>query len=249
MSLKQISTYSSFHNQLHQTIKAVLKSDPLNSDEICLELTSDLFPSPATIKEYKCHRKDIWRIKCEEVLKYKAVECLRDHELSIADRAASVNWMIDVITKFKCSNGVFFKTIAILDLFFANSAMYSLSLILRPTRRKDLCVTVSAGIFIASKLSDNNGLGAKTIVDLVGSNQFTESQLKRKEIDILRGIDFDPDLPTCYDIIELFFSDFLCEHNDEPKKMEEYRSLEKLKKSCIYYAVLSCYNYDMLKYK
>lgn len=248
MSLKEVPTYSSFHNQLHHSSKN-LEGESLNSDGISLELASDLFPSPTTLKEYKRHRKDIWRIKCEEALKYKAVDCLRGHELSTIDRAGSVGWMIDVITKFKCSNGVFFKAVAILDLFHANCKMYFPPLILRPTRRKELCVTVSAGIFIASKLSDNNGLGAKNFVDLLGSNQFTESQLKQKEIDILRGIDFDPDLPTCYDIIELLISDFLCEHNDEPKKMEEYKSLEKLKKSCIYYAVLCCYDHNMLKYK
>lgn len=103
-------------------------------------------------------------------------------------------------------------------------------------------------MFVASKFVQYNGLRLRTVVAEVGCHQFTPSELKKKEIEMLRIIDFGPDLPTSYEIIESLFADFLCSH-EELKGSEELKKLEKLRNSCVYLAVLCCHDYSLLKFK
>jgi len=83
----------------------------------------------------------------------------------------------------------------------------------------------------------------------MGYDRFTEPQLRAKEKEILREIGFDADLPTVFDALECLFGDFLCQHNDEMRRPEERKRLEELKDLCIKFAVLCCYDHNMVKYK
>lgn len=87
------------------------------------ELLSEFFPSQITLKEFKTHQDDYWQILAEESLKHNLANCLQTHSITSLDRAASVNWLLDTVAKLKCSANVFFKSVAILDLFHARSAM------------------------------------------------------------------------------------------------------------------------------
>eukprot|EP00826_Nyctotherus_ovalis_P066413 TRINITY_DN980_c0_g1_i3.p2 TRINITY_DN980_c0_g1~~TRINITY_DN980_c0_g1_i3.p2 ORF type:complete len:102 (-),score=31.94 TRINITY_DN980_c0_g1_i3:383-688(-) len=100
-----------------------------------------------------------------------------------------------------------------------------------------------------AKFVDYNGVKMKKLIEEMGCGKFTEAELKRKEIEILRTVGFDPEVVTGYDILELLFADFLCTHYNGFKKIEEAKSLKKIKNWCIYLAVLSCYNYNMLRFE
>lgn len=100
-----------------------------------------------------------------------------------------------------------------------------------------------------AKFVDYNGVKMKKLIEEMGCGKFAEAGLKRKEIEMLRTVGFDPEVVTAYDVLELLFADFLCTHHNELKNVEDAKSLKRIKSWCTYLAVLSCYNYNMLRFE
>lgn len=99
-------------------------------------------------------------------------------------------------------------------------------------------------LFIASKLSDCGRLRLPIILNTITSGKYASAQIKTMEIHILRAINFNPDLPNVYEIIEQLFAGFLCGHRELEGK-EVLRVFNKLKYLCIYFAIMCSYDYDV----
>jgi Cyclin, N-terminal domain len=119
---------------------------------------------------------------------------LGSHKVAPDYRAKMVDWIVEVLTTFKCSDQAFFKTIQLLDRYYAE--------ILEPLGTHSLHMTGVVCMFIATKYEDIVPLLMRTIVNKVGHNKFTKQQVVEKELEILRVLQFNLGGPTVLEHLE-----------------------------------------------
>jgi hypothetical protein len=90
-------------------------------------------------------------------------QMLEGHEINATLRARMVDWMIEVLTNFKCDDLTFFLAVSMMDRFFEH------------LRRKgqialvaELHITGVTAMFLASKYEDIYPLKMKTIFEKIG---------------------------------------------------------------------------------
>lgn len=81
--------------------------------------------------------------------------CLANHKITPALRARMVDWMIEVLTNFRCDDQTFFLAVSLLDRYFKN--------VEQPKEISDLHITGVTCMFIASKFEDIYPLKMKTV--------------------------------------------------------------------------------------
>lgn len=81
------------------------------------------------------------------------------------------------------------------------------------------------------------------IVSKVVYEKFTATEIKQREISILKAIDFNPDLPTAYEFLELLFTGFHCANR------EVFGILERIKDLSTYFAAMCCYDRNMFEFE
>lgn len=106
----------------------------------------------------------------------------------------------------------------------------------------------TTSVFIASKFIDYDYLDLDLVVTQITHNKLSHEEIRNEEINILQTIGFKIEFATTYDFIQMLFVDFFAKHEGEIKK-EEMPVFGLVKKRSIYFAVMCCYNYEMLQYK
>lgn len=101
---------------------------------------------------------------------------------------------------------------------------------------------------MASKYVEQDSFVLDIVSKRMAFDRFNAAEIKLKELEILKAINFDLDLLTTYEFIEMLFLDFLSSHEGIIDN-ETLSILEQIKKQSVYYSVMCCYNYDMLQYK
>jgi len=91
-----------------------------------------------------------------------------------------VDWMVEVLSTFKCSDQTFFLAIDIMDRFFKNSS--------RPLTSSDLHITGVVAMFIASKYEDVVPLMMKTMVNKIGHGKFSQDLIESRELEVLKAL-------------------------------------------------------------
>ena len=102
----------------------------------------------------------------------KTVDCtnfLSSHKVSADYRAKMIDWMVEVLTTFKCSDQAFFKTVQILDRYYAESS--------KPLSQSSLHLSGVVAMFIATKYEDIIPLLMRTIINKVGHGKFTKKEV------------------------------------------------------------------------
>ncbi len=103
-------------------------------------------------------------------------------------------------------------------------------------------------MFIASKFVDYSPLYMDFVHTNIAHQRFTKDEIKAKELEILKTINFDADLPTTDEFIEALCNDFACSHILEIESAE-WKTFKRIKDRSIYFAVMCCYEYSMLRFK
>lgn len=94
--------------------------------------------------------------------------CLEKTTISHAYRAKMIDWMVEVLSAFKCGENTFFMTVSLMDRFFkASPGLES---------RKLHLVGISC-MFIASKYEDIYPLMMKTMVNKIAHNKYNEDEI------------------------------------------------------------------------
>ena len=88
-----------------------------------------------------------------------------------------IDWMVEVLCTFKCSNQSFFLAIQILDTFFEKCQ--------RSLLKSDLHLTGIVSMMIATKYEDVIPLLMKTIVHKIGHDKFKQYEVENREREIL----------------------------------------------------------------
>lgn len=76
-----------------------------------------------------------------------------------------IDWMVEVMTTFKCSDQTFFLAVALMDRFFKNTQ--------KNLTGADLHLTGVVSMLIASKYEDVQPILMKTAVAKIGHSKFT----------------------------------------------------------------------------
>lgn len=108
---------------------------------------------------------------------------LKKHEIDQALRGRMIDWMVEVLTSYKCSHRTFFKTVDIMDRYcqLENRCL--------PIGKLHL-VGVTA-IYIATKIEEVYPIKLRTVEEKIAHKKLTEREILDKENDILRAMSFN----------------------------------------------------------
>lgn len=128
-----------------------------------------------------------------------------------------VDWMIEVLTNFKCDDQTFFLSVSLLDRYFKGK---------QETREvSDLHIIGVTTMFIASKYEDIYPLKMKMVYEKIAHKKLSIEKIKGLEMDILKVINYRIAAPTSLDFLKVYLKLVLnigkCGKSQNKDKKEE----------------------------
>lgn len=107
-----------------------------------------------------------------------------------------VDWMIEVLTNFKCDDQTFFLAVSLMDRYFK---------VKNETREiSDLHVIGVTSMFISSKYEDIYPLKMKMVYEKIAHKKLPIEKIKALEMDILKVINYRIPAPTSLDFLKVY---------------------------------------------
>lgn len=127
-----------------------------------------------------------------------------------------IDWMIEVLTNFRCDDQTFFIAVSLQDRFFKFCE--------ESKEVSDLHVVGVTSMFIASKFEDIYPLKMKTVYEKIAHKKLEIERIKTLELDIMKSINYKIHAPTVLDFLKVYMVnalgiEILC--RTETKKKEE----------------------------
>jgi len=196
---------------------------------------------------------------------------LDNHKITERMRTRMADWMIEVLSNYHCDESTYFESINLMDRYFKECDLKNQ--ILQPSELHLIGVT---SMFIASKYQDIYPLRLKIVKDKIAHNKLTCQEIKDKEDEITRYLNYNIGLPTMWDFINLFLEEIFyinCNKHqiknqilldtyyqdmttDEDEDLgniinKKYTKnmLNLLKYVCIYLAKMNCHDYQLMQKK
>jgi hypothetical protein len=152
----------------------------------------------------------------EKTQENNVTECLTRHEITPILRARMIDWMIEVLTNFRCDDQTFFIACSLQDRYFKFCEGQK--------EIKDLHVVGVTSMFIASKFEDIYPLKMKTVYEKIAHKKLDIERIKSLELDIMKAIHYKIHAPTVLDFLKVYMVDVLgieILNKSETKKKEE----------------------------
>ena len=127
--------------------------------------------------------------------------CLERHKVTPNLRARMVDWMIEVLTNFRCDDQTFFLSVSLMDRYFKCCKT-----------RKDVSDLHAIGVtsmFIGSKFEDIYPLKMKTVFEKIAHKKLEISRIKEIELDLLSSIEYKIHAPTVLDFLKVYLCEVL----------------------------------------
>jgi len=196
---------------------------------------------------------------------------LNNHKITERMRTRMVDWMIEVLSNYHCDESTYFESINLMDRYFKQCEIKKQ--ILQPAELHLIGVT---SMFIASKYQDIYPLRLKIVQDKIAHNKLTCQEIKNKEDEMMRYLNYHIGLPTMWDFITIFMEEIFyinCNHHQIKNKilLENYfedelneddiqlgniinkkytkNMLNLLKYVCIYLGKMNCHDYNLMQKK
>jgi hypothetical protein len=112
-----------------------------------------------------------------------------------------VDWMIEVLTNFKCEDQTFFLAISLLDRYLKGKTT--------PQEIADLHIMGVTSMFIASKYEDIYPLKMKMVFEKIAHKKIPVGRIKSLELDFLKTIHYRIPAPTILDFLRIYLRDVL----------------------------------------
>ena len=127
--------------------------------------------------------------------------CLKRHKVTGNLRARMIDWMIEVLTNFKCDDQTFFLSVSLLDRYFK----------LKSDEREisDLHIIGVTTMFIASKYEDIYPLKMKMVYEKIAHKKLSIDKIKTLEMEILKTIKYRIPAPTSLDFLKYYLKQVL----------------------------------------
>ena len=134
-------------------------------------------------------------------LQFLTNDSLMRHKITPALRARMIDWMIEVLTNFKCDDQTFFLAVSLLDRYFKNK---------QETREiSDLHIIGVTTMFIASKYEDIYPLKMRMVFEKIAHKKLAIEDIKALELDILKSIEYKIPAPTVLDFLRVYLKEVL----------------------------------------
>ena len=124
------------------------------------------------------------------------------HKVTPRMRARMADWMIEVLSNYNCDNLTYFESINIMDRFFKECNDKKIELI-----PEDLHLIGVTSMFISSKYHDIRPLRLKTVQEKIAHGKLSCEEIKNKEDEISRFLNYSFGLPTIWDFITIFIEE------------------------------------------
>lgn len=134
-------------------------------------------------------------------LKHLTDDNLIKHKITPALRARMIDWMIEVLTNFKCDDQTFFLAVSLLDRYFKNKTEIR--------EVGDLHIIGVTCMFIASKYEDVYPLKMKMVFEKIAHKKLSIDKIKSLELDILKVIKYKIPAPTVLDFLKVYLKEVL----------------------------------------
>lgn len=128
-------------------------------------------------------------------------DCLARHKVTANLRARMIDWMIEVLTNFRCDDQTFFLAVSLMDRYFKYCK----------TRKEvsDLHIIGVSSMFIASKFEDIYPLKMKTVFEKIAHKKLDIGRIKDLELDMLASIEYKIHAPTVLDFLKVYLAEVL----------------------------------------
>ena len=196
---------------------------------------------------------------------------LNIHKITERMRTRMVDWMIEVLSNYHCDESTYFEAINLMDRYFKECNIRNK--VLQPPELHLIGVT---SMFIASKYQDIYPLRLKIVKDKIAHNKLSCQEIKDKEDEITRYLDYNLGLPTMWDFINLYleeifyincnkhhirnqilldtyYKNIMTEEDEQLanviNKKYTKNMLNLLKYVCVYLAKMNCHDYQLMQKK
>ena len=196
---------------------------------------------------------------------------LNSHKITERMRTRMVDWMIEVLSNYHCDESTYFESVNLMDRYFKECV--TKNQVLQPAELHLIGVT---SMFIASKYQDIYPLRLKIVKDKIAHNKLSCEEIKDKEDEITRYLNYNIGLPTMWDFINVFleeifyincnkhqiknqilidtyYNDMTTDEDEELgnliNKKYTKNMLNLLKYVCIYLAKMNCHDYQLMQKK
>jgi len=125
---------------------------------------------------------------------------LESHKISERMRTRMIDWMIEVLTNYKCDDNSFFLACNSMDRYF--KAMED-----TPLQPAELHLIGVTSMFMASKFEDIYPLRLKIVHEKIAHKKLSTQEIKEKETEICEKLDFILGKPTQWEFINNFIEE------------------------------------------
>ena len=169
------------------------------------------------------------------------VDFLDRHKINPDMRTKMIDWMVEVLGVYNCSNETFFLSVFILDFFIFKSPEI--------IKTEEIHCIGLTSMFIASKFEDLHPINMANILYKIGHNIFEEKQILSMEKKILETISFENLIRTSTnEFIKTYFYDFRHNNRQAVEDFNVEEDINKCENLAVYFAKLSCYYDDFYEY-
>jgi hypothetical protein len=269
-----IKTIKQINIESVSSLTSINASHTLNLENLLInkqlapQWTTEEYRRVCTILIKKDYQNAILKSIFEEE---EAIEdCLSKHKITERMRCRMVDWMIEVLTNYKCEDNTFFIAVNIMDKFFKSLEK---TRVLQPAELHLIGVT---SMFIASKFQDIYPLRLKTVHEKIAHRKLSTQDIKGKEEEITKSLNYIIGKAsqwefTCNFIEDIFYNSnnnfyitdkTLCETlpelkkgasgSNSPKNGEKNYSMNMinlLKHVAIYLAKMNCHDIQLVNKK
>ena len=199
---------------------------------------------------------------------------LEFHKITPRMRTRMADWMIEVLSNYNCDDLTYFESINLMDRYFLECEKINIVLI-----PEDLHLIGVTCMFIASKYHDIRPLRLKTVQEKIAHGKLTCEEIKNKEDEISRFLNYSFGLPSIWDFITIFIEEIFyvkynshqiqnkillenyCKENYDKNdendiklgelmnKLYTKNMLNLLKIVCLYLAKMNCHDYILMQNK
>jgi hypothetical protein len=196
--------------------------------------TTEKFPScqeqcDKILKEYASDIMDSLKMKDKETT---PSFFLKKHKIPHNLRAKMIDWMVEVLSSYKCLDQTFFVAVNLMDLFLQKTKI--------PHEVSDLHLVGVTCMFMASKYEEIYPLRLSVVYEKIAHKKLSADQIKQKEMEIFSTLDYKMTNPTPFEFIMNAIFQLNLKETMTPK-LYDY-----LIKVCTYLTKANLHDYELI---
>jgi len=124
---------------------------------------------------------------------------LSGHDITERMRVKMIDWMIEVLTNYKCEESTYFLSVNLMDRYF--------KLCNKTLKPEDLHLIGICCMFISSKFCDIHPIKLKIVCEKISHNKFSSEEIKNMEDEIVKTLNYNLLKPTAWEFVNFFLEE------------------------------------------